>query len=122
MSDSDSVKLSDLAREFDDISIPCIDCFEEFIWTAGEQDFYQQKNLLNPPKRCKNCKQAKNRRLFAITESRSTGKPPRIEVTAECARCNSSTTIPFYPSQGRPVYCRKCFVEIQTEIANSANV
>ena len=120
MSDSDFVRISEIAQEFQDVSIPCVDCLVEFVWTAGEQAFYRQKDLQNPPKRCKLCKLAKNRRLFAINESRSTGKPPRIEVSAECARCNKATTIPFYPSQGRPVYCRKCFVEIKTEAANSA--
>ncbi len=121
MSDSDFVRISETAEEFQDVSIPCVDCLDDFVWTAGEQDFYRKKDLQNPPKRCKACKQAKNQRLYAIFESRSTGRSPRIEVTAECARCYIVTTIPFYPSQGRPVYCRKCFIEIKTETANTAN-
>ncbi|MBV9216603.1 MAG: zinc-ribbon domain containing protein [Acidobacteria bacterium] len=111
-------KVSD-ADEFTDKLIPCIDCESEFVWTAGEQAFYRQKELQNPPKRCKSCKQAKNRRLEAIELSKITGKKTRIDVQARCARCQQTTTIPFYPSQGRPVYCRACFIEMKGESANS---
>jgi CxxC-x17-CxxC domain-containing protein len=26
--------------------------------------------------------------------------------------------VPFYPSQGRPVYCRSCFLEMNPHILN----
>lgn len=95
--------------EFDDLNIQCIDCATLFVWTAGEQLFFRDKKLQNPPKRCKQCKKAKNQRLEAIAISQATGIRQRIEVAAKCARCEEVTTIPFYPSQGRPVYCRSCF-------------
>ena len=95
--------------EFSDLPINCIDCNESFTWTAGEQAFFSEKNLLNPPKRCKECKRAKNRRLAAIEMAQATGKPHKIEVNAQCAQCGEKTTVPFYPSQGRPVFCRQCF-------------
>ena len=107
-------------QEFEDASLNCIDCATEFIWTAGEQAFFRDKDLLNPPKRCKECKKAKNRRLEAVELSRITGKKQRIEVKAECARCKEVTTVPFYPSQGRPVYCRKCFVEMNSGFSNGS--
>ena len=72
--------------------------------------FYRDKGLQNPPKRCKTCKQAKNERLAAITNAQNSGVKQRIEVTVNCAKCESQTTVPFYPSQGRPVYCRSCFL------------
>lgn len=99
------------ADEFSDSPIVCIDCSQIFIWTAGEQSFFRDKQLQNPPKRCKECKKAKNRRLEAIELAKITGKRQRIEVRAECARCSVVTTVPFYPCQGRPVYCRDCFAE-----------
>lgn len=104
----------DAEGEFEDVSIKCIDCVEEFTWTAGEQTFFRDKQLQNPPKRCKECKKAKNRRLEAIELTRTTGKRHRIEVKAECASCGISTTVPFYPCQGRPVYCRECFASIKS--------
>ena len=110
-------------EEFEDLSIHCMDCAEDFVWTAGEQRFFHDKNLLNPPKRCKECKKAKNLRLEAIVANGITGKRARIEVKAECAKCSTVTTVPFYPSQGRPVYCRACFLEMNSrtdEIRESA--
>lgn len=107
------------ADDLSDLLIPCIDCEAEFVWTAGEQAFFRQKQLQNPPKRCKSCKKAKNRRLEAIELSKITGKKTRIDVQARCARCQQTTTIPFYPSQGRPVYCRACFIEMKGETTAS---
>ena len=128
MSNSNPVEISEntgstvvIEHEFSDMPILCIDCTHEFVWTSGEQLFFHEKNLLNPPKRCKECKKAKNRRLDAIELAHTTGQPHKIEVRADCARCSESTTVPFYPSQGRPVYCRQCFVEIKAEIATRAN-
>src|ERR1700730_15172490 len=96
--------------EFDDRNIKCVDCGENFVWTAGEQTFFHDKGLKNEPKRCKTCKQAKNDRLAAIAAAQSSGVRQRIEVSVQCAQCGQQTTVPFYPSQGRPVYCRACFL------------
>lgn len=102
--------------EFEDKTITCIDCTREFIWTGGEQAFFRDKKLQNPPKRCKDCKQAKNDRLAAIAAAQSSGVRQRIEVSVKCARCGEATTVPFYPSQGRPVFCRSCFLEMNPSI------
>lgn len=104
--------------EFEDKNILCIDCSKYFIWSAGEQAFFRDKNLQNPPKRCKECKQAKNERLAAIAAAQASGIRQRIEVQVNCARCGETTTVPFYPSQGRPVYCRSCFLEMNPEMLN----
>ena len=128
MSDSDFDNVQQIdslsedgVSEFDDVPIKCVDCARMFDWTAGEQAFYKAKQLENPPKRCKPCKVAKNRRLEAIEQSRLTGKKHIIEVRADCAQCGQTTTVPFYPSQGRPVYCRACFIEMKAQSANGAN-
>ena len=96
--------------EFEDRAILCVDCGQEFVWTAGEQLFFYDKGLKNEPKRCKPCKQAKNERLAAIAAAQASGVRQRIEVSVQCAQCGQTTTVPFYPSQGRPVNCRSCFL------------
>ena len=87
--------------EYQDRPIRCVDCNENFIWTSGEQVFFHDKGLK---------KQAKNERLAAIAAAQSSGVRQRIEVSVQCAQCGQQTTVPFYPSQGRPVYCRSCFL------------
>ncbi len=103
---------------FVDADILCIDCGNEFVWTIGEQTFFRDKGLKNPPKRCKDCKQAKNERLATIAAAQASGVKQRIEVAVHCAKCANYTTVPFYPSQGRPVYCRSCFLEMNPSVLN----
>ena len=43
--------------EYKDKVIKCTDCGEEFIFTAGEQAFYDEKGFNNEPKRCKQCRE-----------------------------------------------------------------
>lgn len=90
---------------YTDIAIDCSDCNEPFVWTSGEQQFFADKNLQNPPKRCKPCKQSKNDRLAVIAANPA----EKVEHHTNCASCGKSCTVPFIPRQGRPVYCRKCF-------------
>ncbi len=95
--------------EFVDRLLTCADCGREFIFTAGEQIFFFDKQFKNDPKRCKPCK---SQRLGAA------GKPGaglaaagllRTETRTRCSECGIDTTVPFKPTQGRPVLCRGCF-------------
>jgi len=97
-------------NDFADRIIVCVDCKQDFVWTSGEQIFFRDKGLQNPPKRCKACKQAKNERITAIAQAQAAGIKQKIEVAVNCAGCGVYTTVPFYPSQNRPVYCRSCFL------------
>jgi CxxC-x17-CxxC domain-containing protein len=33
----------------------------------------------------------------------------RPETRTTCSECGTETTVPFKPTQGRPVLCRSCF-------------
>jgi CxxC-x17-CxxC domain-containing protein len=107
------------SSDFHDQPITCVDCGETFTWTVGEQIFFHDKGLKNEPKRCRPCKQAKNDRLAAISAAHTSGVRQRIEVIVICAQCGEETTVPFYPSQGRPVYCRSCFLAGRTMTATA---
>ena len=109
----------DTDADFQEKTIMCNDCNKEFIWSVGEQVFFRDKGLQNPPKRCKPCKQAKNERIEAVLSAQANGLKQKIEVAVHCARCNEYTTVPFYPSQGRPVFCRTCFLAMNPEVLGS---
>jgi len=120
MSDSMTPEIgTEQSSEFRDRSIACLDCGEPFIWTVGEQVFFHDKGLKNEPKRCKPCKQAKKDRLAAISAAQVAGVRQRVEVAVTCAQCGEQTTVPFFPSQGRPVYCRSCFLAGRTMTATA---
>ena len=91
--------------EFQDKSLRCVDCSSEFIWTAGEQLFFADKQFKNEPKRCRGCKAKRGPRQAA----NHTRQDERVETRASCSSCGKETTVPFRPTQGRPVYCRECF-------------
>ena len=44
---------------YEDKTIVCRDCGQEFVFTAGEQEFYAEKGLTNEPKTCKACRIAR---------------------------------------------------------------
>src|SRR3974377_1016188 len=44
------------SMEFQDKWLKCVDCGADFVFTAGEQLFFHDKQFKNDPKRCKNCK------------------------------------------------------------------
>src|SRR4026208_2529342 len=91
--------------EFQDKALTCVDCGTEFIWTAGEQLFFADKNFKNEPKRCKSCKA---KRASPPAAGGAVARE-RVETTTNCSACGKETTVPFRPTQGRPVFCRECF-------------
>jgi CxxC-x17-CxxC domain-containing protein len=73
--------------EFQDKALRCVTCGAEFVWTE--------------PKHCKACKRQRTQRPAPTRE--------RLATPAVCAVCGKDTTVPFRPTQGRPVLCRDCF-------------
>ncbi len=102
--------------EFQDKVLKCVDCGADFVFTAGEQLFFHDKQFRNEPKRCKNCK---TKRANAMGFSRNGNNFQRVETKAICSSCQRETTVPFKPTQGRPVYCRECFQGKRTVAASA---
>jgi CxxC-x17-CxxC domain-containing protein len=82
---------------FEDRTLQCKDCGADFLFTAGEQEFYVEKGLTNEPKRCKNCRDAKKNVAKA-----------RGRFTAVCSKCGGIAILPFEPYNERRVYCTQC--------------
>lgn len=56
--------------EFEDKTLVCQDCGNEFVFTAGEQEFYKEKGLDNEPKRCKECRNKRKATRTNIQENK----------------------------------------------------
>ncbi|SRR5271165_5585810 len=93
--------------EFQDKMLQCADCGSDFVFTAGEQMFYYDKQFKNQPKRCRNCKA---KRIGLLNQSSSHSRS-RAETRTRCNHCGKETVVPFRPSQGRPVFCQDCFMQ-----------
>ena len=88
---------------FEDKTLVCKDCGQEFVFTAGEQEFYAEKGFQNEPMRCKECRVAKKQ---ALRENREMH-------TTVCAACGKEAKVPFIPKNDRPIYCSECFANHQ---------
>ena len=85
-----------------DKTLVCKDCHNEFIFTAGEQEFYAEKGFVNEPQRCKKCRDAR----------KSASRAEREMFSAQCAYCGNEAKVPFRPREDRPVYCSECFAKM----------
>ncbi len=92
--------------DFVDRTLKCVECGKDFIFTAGEQLFFHDKQFNNDPKRCKDCK---SKRSAQRRKGDGAGRRSATETRTHCSQCGVETTVPFRPTQGRPVLCRSCF-------------
>src|SRR5260370_34066378 len=90
--------------EFQDRILKCSDCGADFVFTAGEQHFFHDKNFKNEPKRCKACKAKRQ------GGSGGGGGYQKTETMTTCPQCGRATTVPFKPTAGPPGLCRECFL------------
>ena len=90
---------------YQDITLKCAECGAEFVFTAGEQEFYAEKGFKNKPQRCKACRDAR----------KNATKPQKEIFEAVCAECGKVAKIPFQPTSDRPVYCSECFAARRAE-------
>lgn len=100
--DTDRILNSD--GGYTDKVLICEDCKNEFVFTAGEQKFYAEKNFQNEPKRCKECRDLRKR-------VGGEGQVRKKMYEATCASCGNQAEVPFEPTEGRPVYCSECFAK-----------
>jgi CxxC-x17-CxxC domain-containing protein len=105
---------------YEDKTFKCRDCGKEFIFTAGEQEFFAQKGFTNAPSRCKPCNQARKSGASAggdmagggFGAGRDAGGVRQMhDVT--CDKCGKQTRVPFRPTGKKPVYCKECFQDMR---------
>ncbi|MCK4908612.1 MAG: zinc-ribbon domain containing protein [Planctomycetes bacterium] len=85
---------------FEDKTLKCVDCGEDFVFTVDEQTFHQEKGYTNEPKRCLKCRQGRRNKYRE-----------RQQTEVVCADCGKNTTVPFKPTRNKPVYCDECFAK-----------
>lgn len=90
---------------YQDKTLTCRECGQEFTFTASEQAFYAEKGFQNEPQRCKACRDKR----------KNSAKPQREYFTTTCANCGKEAKVPFQPTSDRPVYCSDCFAAMKEE-------
>ena len=72
---------------YEDKTLVCKECGKEFVFTAGEQEFYAERGFQNEPQRCKACRDAR----------KNAARGPREFFTATCAACGGEARVPSSP-------------------------
>jgi len=98
---------------FQDQTLTCKDCGNQFVWTASEQEFYQEKGFDHAPTRCPNCRKLKKQRMNEGGGGRGGNGGERQSFPITCSNCGRQDTVPFKPRGDRPVLCRDCFRQQQ---------
>ena len=103
---------------FTDQLLTCIDCGQEFTFTAGEQEFFAQKGFQNKPSRCPDCRRARKAHRASSNGPSGFDAPrygtPREMFRVTCSECGKEAEVPFQPRGDKPVYCRECFQRQRT--------
>ena len=76
---------------YTDKTLTCKECGAEFVFTAGEQEFYAERGFAR----------------------KNNARPQREMFTAVCASCGAEAKVPFQPREDRPVYCSDCFAKMK---------
>ena len=93
---------------YTDETLNCRDCGQEFVFTAGEQEFFASRGLRSKPSRCPECRSA---------AKAARGEPARQQremFEATCGECGQAARVPFQPRLDKPVYCSSCFDKVRS--------
>ena len=124
---------------YNDKTLTCADCSQQFVFTASEQDFYAQRGFTEP-RRCQSCRASRKAARGSTGGGAGGGyssggyssgggaggyssggaggyggggggyeRGAREMFTATCSNCGREAQVPFRPTSGKPVYCSDCF-------------
>ena len=89
--------------DLQDKPLVCRDCNQEFIWTTGEQRFYEEKGFANPPSRCPDCRK----------KSKEERRSNRVTTKIICKECGKEGEVPFQPKDPNDILCSDCFYKMK---------
>jgi len=94
--------------KFEDQKLACRDCGKEFIFSAGEQEFFSSRGFKSPV-RCNDCRKNKKTRTNEPTQHTTTPTGALFEI--KCTKCGKTTQVPFKPRNPEGILCSDCFHE-----------
>jgi len=106
---------------YTDERLTCTDCGTEFVFSAGEQEFFATKGFQNKPNRCPDCRSARKAQRGGGGGGGGSrgyggaggggGGAAREMYSVTCSSCGQTAEVPFQPRGDKPVYCRDCFAK-----------
>jgi CxxC-x17-CxxC domain-containing protein len=92
-----------------DETLRCRDCGRDFVFTVGEQKFFEERGLLHKPSRCPECRAARKGQAGGSYPGERSARPL---YSAVCSNCGQEARVPFQPRGDKPVYCSDCFQQM----------
>ncbi len=110
-----------------DIKLTCRECGRQFIFTGGEQEFYNQRGL-TPPARCKECRPNKEKPPSHLTCSQCGTKLEKV-ASVYCETCAKNTQPTHLTcsqcgvdsEQVTSLYCESCVRNLQLDSERKIN-
>ena len=93
-------------EQFEIQQLQCVECGVIFDFSTEDQEFYASKGF-SAPKRCPECRA--NRKA----QGNNSRQREKRTYSVVCAACGCETTVPFRPSDDRPVFCSECYKKQQ---------
>ncbi len=100
---------------FQDRNIGCVECGQEFVFSADDQQYHSERGYTDP-KRCTSCRAARRSQSGGGGGGGYGGggggggfRSDRPMFTTTCGQCGQEAQVPFEPRGDRPVYCNSCF-------------
>ncbi len=101
---------------YQDRTLACVECNQDFIFSADDQSYHAEKGYTNEPKRCPSCRQTRRSQRYNDGGGGGGGgfgggydRGPREMHAVTCAECGKDAEVPFLPRGDRPVYCSDCY-------------
>ena len=88
----DTTQRIDHTEEFENKTLTCRQCGKEFVFTSGEQEFYELKGF-NPPSRCSECRPPKSNHHQSLV----------------CSQCKNTI------EKDASIYCKACLASVHLE-------
>jgi CxxC-x17-CxxC domain-containing protein len=108
-----------------DRTLTCVDCGQEFIHSADDQQYYAEKGFSSEPKRCVSCRASRRaaRDGSYTYGAQDLGGPRGYERSAPtreyfavlCSECGNQAQVPFKHRMERPVYRSDCFRKVRPD-------
>jgi CxxC-x17-CxxC domain-containing protein len=98
---------------YSDKILSCVDCNQEFVFAATDQQFYAEKEF-SEPRRCASCRAARKAARGESGGSSYGGGSGygcgQVEMfPATWDGWGGEARVPFRPTGSKPVYCSNCF-------------
>ena len=85
--------MTELQPNFEDRLLNCADCHGEFIFTAGEQLFFHDKQFKNDPKRCKPCKSRRSGLAAVANGTEAAMQAQTVSTLTEVSEISNGSTL-----------------------------